>query len=120
QQRIDGLEPLYCRPIVVHQQDPDVAVVAATNGASGFFGIPAERTGGAVFRTEDAGRQWQHVHEGLPEPLHPTPAMAADPRQPGRFYLPLFSGEVFSTDDAGRTWRELARGLPPILRALVA
>jgi len=116
QQRIDGLDPLYCRPIAVHQQDPDVAVVVATNGASGFFGIPAERTGGGIFRTEDRGRSWHHVVDGLPDPLAPAPSIAADAATPGRFYLPLFSGDVFVIDDAGHTWHELARGLPPILR----
>ena len=120
QQRIEGLDPLYCRPIAVHQQDPDVAVVVATNGASGFFGIPAERTGGGVFRTQDGGRTWRRIQNGLPEPLAPTPSIAADPSAPGRFYLPLFSGGVYATDDAGLTWHELARGLPPILRIAAA
>ncbi|HEX2034370.1 MAG TPA: hypothetical protein VHS99_09315 [Chloroflexota bacterium] len=117
EQRIEGLEPLYCRPLVVHPQDPDVAAVVATNGASGFFGIPAERTGGSVFRTTDRGRTWQRVTDGLPAPLAPTPAMVADAAHPGRFYLPLFSGQVYLSEDAGASWRELAGGLPPILRA---
>jgi photosystem II stability/assembly factor-like uncharacterized protein len=120
EQRINGLEPLYCRPIVVHQQDPNVAVVVATHGASGFFGIPSERTGGAVFRTDDAGHTWRHVTAGLPAPLAPTPAMVADSRTRGRYYLPLFSGDVYVTDDGGAAWQELARGLPPILRAVAA
>jgi photosystem II stability/assembly factor-like uncharacterized protein len=118
QQRIEGLEPLYCRPIVVHGAEPSTAVVVATHGASGFFGIPAERTGGAVFRTQDSGRTWRQVTHGLPSPLAPTPAMAADPGVPQRFYLPLFSGDVYVSDDAGATWRELAAGLPPILRSV--
>jgi photosystem II stability/assembly factor-like uncharacterized protein len=116
--RNEGLAPRYCRPIVAHPQEPDVAVVVATHGASGFFGIPAERTGGAVFRTEDRGRTWRRVSAGLPDALAPTPAMAADPHAPGRFYLPLFSGAVYVTDDAGLTWRLLAAGLPPLLRAV--
>lgn len=120
QQRIEGLEPLYCRPIVVHPQQPEVAVVVATHGASGFFGIPAERTGGGVLKTENGGRTWRQVTSGLPDALAPTPSMAADPHVPGRFYLPLFSGQVYLTEDAGDTWRELASGLPPVLRAVAA
>lgn len=118
QRRIEGLDPLYCRPVVVHQQEPAVAVVVATHGASGFFGMPAERTGGAVLRTEDAGRTWRRVAEGLPSFLAPTASMSADPNTPGRFFLPLFSGEVYVTEDGGIRWQELATGLPPILRTV--
>ena len=116
--RTEGLERLYCRPIVVHQEDPQTAAVVATHGASGFFGIPAERTGGQVYVTRNAGKTWQHVTAGLPEPLQPTPSMVADTQRAGRFYLPLFSGDVFVTDDAGSTWERLTSGLPPILRAV--
>jgi photosystem II stability/assembly factor-like uncharacterized protein len=120
-QRIDGLDPLYCRPIAVDPADPDVAVVVATNGASGFFGIAAERTGGALFRTADRGATWQQVTAGLPQPLAPTPTLVVDGGQtPARFYLPLFSGEVYVSDDGGASWRPLVGGLPPILRATVA
>jgi photosystem II stability/assembly factor-like uncharacterized protein len=115
EQRIEGLEPLYCRPVAVHPRQPECAVTVATYGASGFFGIAAERTGGQVFWTEDGGRHWQAAH-GLPAALQPTPALVAEPSHPGRLWLPLFSGQIFTSDDAGQTWREVARGLPPILR----
>ena len=117
-QRNEGLERRYCRPVVVHQEDPDVAVVVGTHGASGFFGIPAARTGGAVYVTTNRGKTWQHVARGLPEPLQPTPSMVADVQHAGVFYLPLFSGQLFVTSDAGASWQELAAGLPPILRAV--
>ena len=118
--RIEGLEPLYCRPIVAHPADPDQAVVVATNGASGFFGIPAERTGGAVFRTADRGRSWQRVSAGLPSPLAPTPTMVTGEGQPASIYLPLYSGQVYASQDGGASWRLLADDLPPVLRASVA
>jgi photosystem II stability/assembly factor-like uncharacterized protein len=118
EQRSGGLERLYCRPIVVHQEDPDRAVVVCTHGASGFFGIPAERTGGMVYVTDDGGKAWRHVTRGVPEPLQPTPSMVPDPVRAGRFYLPLFSGELLVTDDGGDSWREAAAGLPPILRVV--
>jgi hypothetical protein len=118
EQRNKGLEPRYCRPITVHHDAPNVAIVVSTRGASGFFGIPPEQTAGAVHRTEDAGRSWQRVTEGLPKVLGPTPTMVSDPSHPARVYLPLFTGEVYVTDDAGVSWRELVLGLPPILRAV--
>jgi photosystem II stability/assembly factor-like uncharacterized protein len=92
----------------------------ATSGASGFFGIPAERTGGAVFRTVDRGRSWQRVSAGLPSPLAPTPTMVTGEGQPASIYLPLYSGQVYLSQDGGASWRLLADDLPPILRASVA
>ena len=120
QHRSDGLQRLYCRPIVVHQADPDRAVVVCTHGASGFFGLPAVRTGGMVYVTDNGGKTWQHVTHGLPEPFQPTPSMVADGNRAGRFGLPLFSGQLLVTDDAGASWHELVSGLPPILRAVAA
>jgi photosystem II stability/assembly factor-like uncharacterized protein len=118
--RSGGLDPLYCRPIATHGDDPATSLVVATHGAGGFFGIPAERTGGSVFRTESRGRRWERVTAGLPEPLAPTPAIVADVQRANRFYLPLFSGELYLSDDAGVTWDRLVSGLPQILRATVA
>ena len=120
EQRNNGLQPRYCRPIAVHHEEPTIAITVATNGASGFFGIPADQTGGAVYRTEDAGRTWRRITAGLPASIAPTPALAADPGIPGRFYLPLFTGEVYVTDDAGVSWRSLVTGLPSITRAVFA
>jgi len=118
EQRSEGLERLYCRPIVVHQEDPERAVVVSTHGASGFFGIPAARTGGQVNVTDNGGKTWRQSARGVPEPMQPTASMAADRARAGRFYLPLFSGELLVTDDSGESWDELAAGLPPILRVV--
>ena len=118
EQRSAGIQRLYCRPIVVHQEEPVRAVVVSTHGASGFFGIPAARTGGQVNVTSDGGKSWRQVTKGLPDPLQPTASMAADKRRAGRFYLPLFSGELLVSDDAGESWSALASGLPPIMRVV--
>lgn len=118
ERRLEGLERLYCRPIVVHQEDPEAAVVVGTHGASGFFGIPAARTGGAVFVTSNSGKTWRRVTKGLPEPLQPAPSMVVDKVRAGRVYLPLFSGDLLMSSDTGESWEMLASGLPPILRAV--
>jgi photosystem II stability/assembly factor-like uncharacterized protein len=89
-----------------------------THGASGFFGIPADRTGGMVCATTDGGKSWRRVTRGVPDPLQPTPSMVADPAREGRFYLPLFSGQLLVSDDGGDSWQSLAAALPPILRAV--
>ena len=120
--RSDGLDPLYCRPIAVHPNDPDVAVTVATHGATGFFGKEATRTGARVLRTSDRGRSWipGRVPEGVSEAFAPTPAVVADPTEPGRFFLATFSGEVWVSVDGGASWAMHAEGLPAIFRMIAA
>ena len=122
-QRIDGLDPLYCRPIAVKPADPDVAVVVATDGASTpLLGITTQRTGGAL-TTSSRGARWQQVDRpgSRSRSRRPRRSSSTAGRTPARFYLPLFSGEVSSATTAalpGAPWS--CSGLPPILRATVA
>jgi photosystem II stability/assembly factor-like uncharacterized protein len=117
--RSHRLDPLYCRPIVVHPADPDVAVTVATHGAPGFFGRDAARTGARVFRTVDRGHTWAPV-AGVPDAFQPTPGLVADRDVPGRFFMATFSGEVYASDDDGATWRVHAEGLPATFRMIAA
>ncbi len=117
--RSDGLDRLYCRPVAVHPDDPDIAVTVATHGAPGFFGRDATRTGARTYRTTDRGRTWAPV-TGLPEAFQPVPGLVADPDVPGRFFLAMFSGEVFVSADAGATWDLLTEGIPTPLRMIAA
>lgn len=70
---------------------------------------------GGVYRSDDAGENWQPIDAGLPANL-------AHPRRAGTAYvIPLISGmqrrfpgerlAVWRTDDGGETWRELREGL---------
>ena len=75
-----------------------------------------------VFRSEDGGRSWQDVTEGLPS-FHGFP-IAITRREPDAVYVvPLEVGSdnfrtaggqfaVYRTRDAGATWARLTEGLP--------
>lgn len=72
-----------------------------------------------VFRTEDAGRSWTALSDGLP----PAPyygsvlrdAMCADDADPAGVYFGTRDGEVYASPDEGEHWQLVARHLPDVL-----
>lgn len=76
---------------------------------------------GGVFRSDDAGRSWRSISDGLPADFGFP--VVAHPRVPGTLYVyPLVGGDerfppdgrpmVWRSTDAGETWEEAGTGLP--------
>ncbi|HEX6230172.1 MAG TPA: MoaD/ThiS family protein [Actinomycetota bacterium] len=76
---------------------------------------------GGVYRSDDAGRTWQSIADGLPSDFGFP--LVTDPHDPDAAYvIPLNADldrvtaggrvRVFETRDAGATWNERADGLP--------
>lgn len=75
-----------------------------------------------MYRSEDGGKHWQSIENGLPSSFG-FPA-AAHPRDPATLYLLPLNGDtagryvpdakaaVWRTRDAGETWQDLREGLP--------
>ncbi len=75
-----------------------------------------------MYRSEDGGRTWQSIEEGLPSSFG-FPA-AVHPREEGTLFLLPLNGDikgrympdakaaVWRTRDGGRTWQDLRNGLP--------
>jgi photosystem II stability/assembly factor-like uncharacterized protein len=72
-----------------------------------------------VFRSTDAGDQWQPLEKGLPvEPYYPVvlrDAMCTDGADPAGVYFGTRAGDVFATRDEGETWAPVAAHLPDVL-----
>ena len=72
-----------------------------------------------MFRSTDAGDQWQPLEKGLPvEPYYPVvlrDAMCTDGSDPAGVYFGTRSGDVFATRDEGETWAAVAAHLPDVL-----
>ena len=72
-----------------------------------------------VYRTEDAGRSWQALTDGLPqERFYATvlrDAICTDGGDPAGVYLGTRNGEVYASGDDGDTWRSVATHLPDVL-----
>lgn len=74
-----------------------------------------------VYRSDDAGRTWQSIADGLPTDF--GFAMVAHPHRPGviynfpieadsRRFPPELRARVYRSEDAGDTWTGLDKGLP--------
>ncbi len=75
-----------------------------------------------MYRSDDGGRSWDSIEEGLPSSFG-FPA-AVHPRDPDTLYLVPLNGDiagrfmpdakaaVWRTTDGGKTWRDLREGLP--------
>ena len=73
----------------------------------------------AVFRTRDAGANWEAQREGLPQGnFHQTvyrQALGTDGGDPPGLYLGTSGGELLASADAGESWRTLRTHLAAVL-----
>lgn len=88
--------------------------------AGGIDRLYAQNHGG-VYRTDDAGRSWTSIAEGLPADFG-FPVLAHPGRSGVAWVIPLVSAEhrlppegrlrPYRTQDAGASWQEVGAGLP--------
>jgi photosystem II stability/assembly factor-like uncharacterized protein len=119
-QRIDGFEGQgYARPLAVNPERPDqIFTAAATVGPGGFHrpGVGAEC---GIFRSDDGGRTWTHLTNGLPAHFQPyVDAIGINPARPVHVALADTEGHVYESGDGGESWRPTAQA-PPVRRLLV-
>jgi len=80
--------------------------------------VPADRRC-RVYRTDDAGRNWEPLSAGLPDEDHYgtvlRDAMCTDGADPAGLYFGNRNGEVYASADDGDSWRPLATHLPDVL-----
>ena len=72
-----------------------------------------------VYRTHDAGEQWEQLTEGLPTGSGVRlgvlrHAMCTDVKDPCGVYVGTNTGQIFASNDAGDTWQLIADFLPSI------
>lgn len=106
-------------PIVGHPTNPDRAYV-----------LPVQRWPRwspdnvlAVFRTQDGGRGWERLDDGLPQPSFSgvlRDAFTSDNSTPLGLYFGTTSGEVYHSADEGESWHLVAQHLPRIHSVVAA
>jgi photosystem II stability/assembly factor-like uncharacterized protein len=72
-----------------------------------------------VYRTQDGGRSWQPLSNGLPQDhaYHVVlrDGLAADTLEPAGLYFGTRTGHLYGSADEGESWQLLADSLPPVL-----
>ena len=119
---IEGLPSRFGLPMAVHGQDPDTVYVLPEDKVVG------DQLGGGMrfvtdakfrlFRSRDAGRNWEPLTKGLPQKhayLHAMrDGMATDALDHCGVYVGTSTGQLFFSRDDGDSWELLADYLPPI------
>ncbi|WP_431284097.1 WD40/YVTN/BNR-like repeat-containing protein [Humitalea sp. 24SJ18S-53] len=112
-----GLPSTFGFPAVAHPRDPDTLYLLPLNGDQAGRYVPDAAA--AVWRTRDAGANWQALRQGLPQ-QHAfigvlRQAMATDRLDPAGVYFGTSAGELYASADEGEAWTCVAKHLPPIL-----
>jgi hypothetical protein len=72
-----------------------------------------------VYRTEDAGKSWSALTDGLPQEgfygIVLRDAMCTDDADPAGVYFGTRTGEVYASADEGEHWNQLVAHLPDVL-----
>ncbi|MCY1380937.1 hypothetical protein D9M69_687990 [compost metagenome] len=112
-----GLPSTFGFPAAAHPRDPETLYLVPLNGASDGRYVPDAKA--AVWRTRDAGREWQAMRNGLPQENAYIgvlrQAMATDRLDPAGVYFGTSSGALFASADEGESWVSVAQHLPTIL-----
>lgn len=107
-------------PIAVHPTDPKTIYIVLEESDEFRMSVDGKFS---VWRSRDAGENWQRMSEGLPERAHLDilrEAMATDTFEDAGIYLGSNTGQLFYSRNSGDSWDLLADFLPPIQSVEVA
>jgi photosystem II stability/assembly factor-like uncharacterized protein len=117
----DGLPTEFGFAAAVHPHDRDTFYVVPLDPGHGRT-MPDGKA--AVWRTRDAGENWDRLDRGLPQSgAHLgvlREGMAIDPLDEPGLYVGTSTGQVFASTDEGDSWTEIASYLPAISSVEVA
>jgi photosystem II stability/assembly factor-like uncharacterized protein len=110
-----GLPSEFGLALATHPRDRDTAYTVPLVG--GEFRVPPEGKL-RVFRTRDAGKNWQPLTKGLPQEGAYMGVyrdnLCTDTLDRAGIYMGTNTGQLYASNDEGETWRLLTANLPPI------
>jgi hypothetical protein len=111
----DDLPSDFGFPMVVHPHRPEVIYNFPLTADRMRF-PPDGRC--RVYRSEDAGKSWDALSNGLPDDFWAAvtrDAMCADDAEQAGVYFGSRTGEVYASRDEGESWSLIAEHLPDVL-----
>jgi photosystem II stability/assembly factor-like uncharacterized protein len=116
----EGLPSFHGFPIAVTKQEPDAAFVVPLDYGQDNFRVALGQL--TVYRTQDGGKSWQPLTNGLPGPndYQSVYREGLDTDELGGVYVGTSNGEVFASADNGESWMRLPGTLPPVLSVTAA
>ncbi|SVA42185.1 uncharacterized protein METZ01_LOCUS95039 [marine metagenome] len=105
----------YPDTLVLHPRQPDLMFIGAAHSNPGSWQT-SHYAGAKISRSDDAGKTWNQVKDGLPDDLQGSiEAMCLeDYGDSFSIFFGTTSGEVFSSQDGGDHWDLIMEGLTPI------
>lgn len=117
-----GLPSFHGFPIAVTHRQPDAVYVVPLDYGQDNFRVSLGQF--AVYRTQDSGKSWEPLTNGLPGPNDYQSVyregLDTDGLDPEGVYVGTSNGEVFASADGGDHWQRLPGTLPPILSVTCA
>jgi hypothetical protein len=111
----DGLPVDFGFPVVVHPHEPDTVYVFPLNGGDRRYPPDAEAR---VWRSQDAGKSWEAMDNGLPDQFFVgvmRDAMCADAHASAGIYFGGRNGTVWGSTDSGESWSQIVANLPDVM-----
>jgi photosystem II stability/assembly factor-like uncharacterized protein len=114
----DWAADVYPDGFVWNPRNPDLMFIAAAehNPATWRKARPEAYAGGKIYRSNDGGRRWQTLGNGLPQNLkHEFGALCLEESEGNcAIFGATTGGEVYGSNDNGDHWRLIASDLAPI------
>ena len=110
----DGIACRYLAHLAFHPAEPALLFTAGAEVPPPRWRRP-EGCRSQFYRSDDQGRRWQKLKNGLPDDLRAAPrTVAGDAEAPGWVMVGMQDGALWLSRDHGDSFREIAAGLPAI------
>lgn len=111
----DWDKDVYPDGLVLRPSQPDLMFLAAAQHNPATWG-KSRTSGTRIFRSTNAGRTWEVLSHGLPDPMRQEVGALCleDCGDSFTVFAGTTDGEVYSTEDGGNHWSLILEGLAPI------
>lgn len=105
----------YADGLVLDPTQPHVMFVSAAQDTPGTWKT-TRFAGAKISRSQDSGRTWKVLENGLPGPMQPNiDALCLEDAGPTvSLFAGTTSGEIYTSSDGGERWKLAITGLPPV------